>query len=96
MNKLLGDDYEPAFPGKYAKRIYSDEDVDALRLPRAMAFVDADCRGMSLRDYFAGEALKAFSREWQVEQGHSYAGNCGIVAEKCYAMADAMLMERGK
>ena len=44
-------------------------------------------RGMTLRDYFAGQALCEY---WDVELDDER------VAEKCYGIADAMIKERGK
>lgn len=52
--------------------------------------------GMTLRDYFAGQALTSFQRNHEVEQYHGDAGNTSIIAEKCYAIADAMIRERTK
>jgi hypothetical protein len=47
--------------------------------------------GMTLRDWFAGQALAgiaahATSEEWSV----------GVVAQYCYDLADAMIAERNK
>lgn len=42
--------------------------------------------GMSLRDYFAGQALVAL-------RGHS---NAAWVAQRCYEIADAMMEVRNK
>lgn len=44
-------------------------------------------RGMSLRDYFAGQAISALIREKPL-------GDPGMVAHWAYAQADAMLVER--
>jgi hypothetical protein len=46
-----------------------------------------DLRGMSLLDYFAGQALASFN--WE-ESGQKYS----IDAQKCFAMAEAMMEER--
>jgi hypothetical protein len=46
-----------------------------------------DYQGMTLRDYFAGQALVA-----GVENGHTYE----IMASRCYEIADAMIAERAK
>ena len=48
--------------------------------------------GMSLRDYFAGQALNGIT----THMGHINRNNKMIRAEMCYAMADAMLLERSK
>lgn len=45
-------------------------------------------QGMSLRDYFAGQALAS----WPVADHGSDADD---LARKCYALADAMLAARG-
>ena len=61
--------------------------------------------GMSLRDYFAGQALAGDSSQ---EDHRRYDKECGLTleqwreqcfasdAEFCYALADAMLAEREK
>jgi hypothetical protein len=46
-----------------------------------------DLRGMSLLDWFAGQALASFN--WE-ESGQKYS----IDARKCFEMADAMMKER--
>ena len=50
-------------------------------------------RDMTLRDYFAGQAMKAMipNHSRQVEEGHS-----GHIVELAYEVADAMLKERVK
>lgn len=49
--------------------------------------------GMSLRDWFAGQALSgemvAGDRGW-------HRDNFGLLASRCYAAADALLAERAK
>jgi hypothetical protein len=55
--------------------------------------------GMSLRDYFAAAAIPAvFSDPFYREKLASpyYLEISGEAAEKCYAVADAMLKERAK
>ena len=49
--------------------------------------------GMTLRDYFAGEALAGLCTAdcWRDLDGHG-----GFVSGLCYQMADAMLEERAK
>ena len=44
--------------------------------------------GMSLRDWFAGQALCSFAFEWMSEDNYKKA------AEACYQMADSMLKAR--
>lgn len=46
-------------------------------------------KGMTLRDWFAGQYLVAFA-------GTSYDMTSEEVAQSCYRMADAMLEERSK
>ena len=41
-------------------------------------------KGMTLRDWFAGQAVAMFEIEYAPE----------VVAERCYAIADAMLKQR--
>ena len=47
--------------------------------------------GMSLRDYFAGQALQGMSAGQWLDPG-----DYPEVARRCYAKADAMLAERAK
>ncbi len=60
------------------------------------AFPDADGyeAGMSLRDYFAGNALCAFevSVENDMQMGFFYEP--WVIAKRCYEIADAMLKAR--
>jgi hypothetical protein len=46
---------------------------------------------MTLRDYFAGQALMGIAARGNINK--EYYWN---IAEQCYEMADAMLNERGK
>lgn len=72
----------------------SDDGGPAFPSPRAY-------KGMTLRDYFAGQALIAYlsaenARAIVVlakEQGHTVAE---VISATCYQMADAMLKERSK
>lgn len=50
--------------------------------------------GMSLRDWFAGQALAGLvpNAAWDYSSGPCNAA----AAERCYAIADAMLEARGK
>lgn len=69
----------PAFPygTKETRWLYGNEDVTQGNEP-----------GMSLRDWFAGQALPGIAFDCGLE--HSEA------AERCYQFADAMLAERAK
>ncbi len=55
--------------------------------------------GMSLRDWFAGQALVGIAH-WNRQQGGSYADVCSLELEDnarlAYQFADAMLAEREK
>jgi len=63
-----------------------ENDVFAFPLPE---FSNVDGRqGMTLRDYFAGQAL-IYHANWGSEHAEQ-------AARVCYALADAMLTERGK
>lgn len=78
----------PAFPHvrKYEKVVTEEHGFEK------SWYEAADTRaGMSLRDYFAGQCLYAFA----FEEDPDGIPNSRI-AEKCYALADAMLAERAK
>jgi len=47
-------------------------------------------RDMTMRDYFAGQALRGFVADKLVQPSYEQ------VAEACYGLADAMLKERAK
>ena len=59
-------------------------------------------KGMTLRDYFAGEALQAFMSSNRWLTGLDFKCNESKIlfkvrlAQECYVMADAMLKEREK
>lgn len=51
--------------------------------------------GMSLRDYFAGQALIALFSQEANPNGHGWApGDRNNAAQEAYALADAMLVAR--
>lgn len=52
--------------------------------------------GMSLRDYFAGQALAGELAAQSSETGEWASVNFRSLAERSYAIADAMLAEREK
>lgn len=54
--------------------------------------------GMDLLDYFAGQAMAGLLQIPHPVHADesSYAGATGLLAQDCYAMADAMLAERAK
>lgn len=51
---------------------------------------DLTCTGMTLRDYFAAQAMQAEMSKWKDGHEDGYEG----IAELCYCMADAMLKAR--
>jgi hypothetical protein len=51
--------------------------------------------GMTLRDWFAGQALAGLASEWQTIPG-SYEDTIGGAARTAYGLADALLAERDK
>ena len=61
---------------------------------------DAACRGMTLRDWFAGQALSGFLGTEACIEGTNYLRRAGenpeqCVAETAYRIADALLAARG-
>lgn len=52
---------------------------------------DSTSRGMSLRDWFAGQALAGIMADSTTTNGASFAA----IAEEAYQAADAMLKARG-
>jgi len=58
---------------------------------RSSGRANASQTGMTLRDYFAGQALMGIAARGNINK--EYYWN---IAEQCYEMADAMLNERGK
>ena len=70
----------PAFPGEYQFTIHHDNGGIETRT--------ANGEGMSLRDYFAGQALAGI-----VPEGPKWTGNREVAA-LCYVYADAMLAAR--
>ena len=62
-----------------------------------------DKTGMTLRDYFAAKAMpvamETLCQDWTKDDGDSWYWNkteIEILAEKSYALADAMLKARGR
>jgi hypothetical protein len=51
---------------------------------------DLEDSGMTLRDYFAGQALVSLS------QGYKSIDLADRLAEQCYTIADAMMRRRGE
>lgn len=48
---------------------------------------------MSLRDWFAGQALQGYLASWP-NGGAALLGRAAVAARSCYELADAMLAER--
>ena len=81
----------PAFPKPTSERHFPDGEVDI----NSYDFAE---RGMSLRDWFAGQALNGWLASFP-PGNKVYTGDrdCGeAVAELAYYFADAMLTEREK
>lgn len=59
------------------------------------AFPTAMAEGMSLRDYFAGQALAGWLASYPPETSHPVSRNkAADIAELSYEMADAMIKAR--
>jgi hypothetical protein len=57
----------------------------------------APCDGMTLRDYFAAKALQGWLSSYGPDDKHpASSGDADLVAQRAYAMADAMVAERNK
>ncbi|NMU88378.1 hypothetical protein HGQ98_00555 [Achromobacter ruhlandii] len=55
-----------------------------------------DAMGMTLRDYFAAKAMHGWLSSYGPDDKHPVAaGDADSVAQRAYAMADAMLAARG-
>jgi hypothetical protein len=80
MNK---DDGGSAFPNA---PLYSLQEEDGIY----ELLVDEQSSGMTLRDYFAAQAMQAEMSRWKDGHEDGYEG----IAELCYCMADAMLKAR--
>ena len=58
------------------------------------------CTGMTLRDYFAAQAIHAVLRDWERDRKDGKLGDAAFdedvwaMARDCYHMADAMLLAR--
>lgn len=62
------------------------------------SFAPMHHRGMSLRDWFAGQAIAGFAgnQSWLVGVASKDANLAGTIARACFEIADAMLAERAK
>lgn len=79
----------PAFPGTHTEYL-SAFGAGAMTIPREVAH-----GGMSLRDYFAAQAMQALVSA--CDSTGAWMGNDTVnVPQHAYAMADAMLAEREK
>lgn len=72
----------------------------AFPLPEGKTWPGQDTHGMSLRDYFAGEAVThaaVYIQGWENDTVQPHLGVCAKnIARVAYAIADAMLAERAK
>lgn len=84
------DDGGPAFPGatEYVEE-YNPGHPDPLQ-PMQKALL---LRGMTLRDWFAGQALVGMRLPWPGDHGH-HKNFAEHAADSAYKVADAMLAER--
>jgi len=93
------DDGGLAFPGKRVEQVgyVSDYGFD-IEGPDSPTFGDVEHPGMSLRDWFAGQALAQFiqinERVTAGRENVSYATALKVTAEQSYAVADAMIAAR--
>lgn len=70
---------------------------DSRRLPAFPTGIDTDQAGMTLRDYFAAQALiGSMSMAWHPEMGVDWRSSDPERAEHAYRLADAMLKARAK
>ena len=57
-----------------------------------------NCMGMTLRDYFAAQAMPDVMHDWRVDRANSsefvFDEDVWLMARDCYLMADAMLKAR--
>lgn len=80
------DDGGPAFPGNTIVSVEAGPGFTAIPVTEPVS-------GMTLRDWFAGQALAGEMATWTDAKPENYAEK---VAARCYAMAAAMLAERAK
>jgi hypothetical protein len=79
----------PAFPGEFVQ-------FESGEIGNNVA-IKAQGEGMSLRDYFAGQALAVMCASNVSATGtFAWASGRETVASVCYQMADAMLVDRAK
>lgn len=98
---MARDNGGPAFPGKQSADL---EAVQLLRDTAGISYQDgkkllSEHGGMSLRDWFAGQALAGLcgnAEEARAMRKISLAETLGIYADASYRIADAMLAERQK
>lgn len=83
----------PAFPGKV-----NVPDMEDVNTGEALTFREEDHPGMTLRDYFAANALIKWSEMITLQVGNEDGNKTQmkVVAEICYAFADAMIEAREK
>lgn len=89
----------PAFPAKRWEQIPDANKIRAWDPDRPAPFEEVQYPGMSLRDYFAAQALQqAIQHERERRAGTINPGNFRYeeIAHAAYVIADAMLAERIK
>lgn len=89
------DDGGAAFPGPRREQV-DEQTIDGA--PVAY-YADVSYPGMSLRDWFAGQALAGMIANPNTPDqliGSGWTGSKNMLAEYAYAAADAMLAERSK
>ncbi len=85
----------PAYPATVRHRIFTKEAMDEANLPDALAFGAMECAGMTLRDYFAAQAVPSILDEYYAGNATEWPSFEGVAAA-AYLLADAMLKERAK
>ena len=58
-------------------------------IPWQDGFINVECTGVSLRDWFAGKALEGQAHRFDHPHNHRE-----LLAKDCYEIADAMLQAR--
>ena len=68
------------------------KDTGGQAFPIMGTYGKSDSLGLTIRDYFAGQALMGV-----IASPHRIAGQISeTIGKDCYAVADAMIAERGK
>ena len=86
-------DNPPAFPSRGGMMFYVPEEVRG-QLAETVAKLDSYNSGMTLRDYFAGQAVVVMLRSWDGKGSDEEVMKQW--AETAYIVADEMLKARAK